>query len=108
MGFFSNLFSNPDTLPLLSDDEISMIVLFFERGWANETRRVFGMNGGLNDIANYYDDRSIVKGLKKRFLTADEMEVVIKLLEADMSYRGEDEDQKQIISKLKKCKAKLG
>lgn len=104
MGFFSDLFKKPDTLPLLTDDEIRMLASFFEKGWAAETRRWAGMPQSGMDA---FDDVSIAKGVKKRALTIDDMTKVIKLLEAHLRLNGEDPELKEIIRKLKLCKVNL-
>ena len=104
MGFFSDLFKSPNTLPLLTDDEIRMVASFFEKGWAGETRRWGGLPQSGMDA---FDDVSIAKGVKKRSLTTEDMTKVITLLETYLRLNGDDPELKEIIRKLKLCRNRM-
>ena len=104
MGFFTDLFKAPDTLPLLTDDEIRMLASFFEKGWAGETRRWGGLPQSGMDA---FDDISIAKGVKKRSLTAEDMAKAIKLLETHLRLNGDDPELKEIIRKLRLCRGRM-
>lgn len=104
MGFFSDLFKTPNTIPILTDDEIRALASFYEKGWASQTRRWAGMPQSGMDA---FDDASIAKGVKKRSLTIDDMTKTISLLEAYLRLNGDDPELKQIIRKLRQCKAQM-
>ena len=101
MGFFKDLFKAPETLTLLTDDEIQTLASFFRKGWAVETRRWGGLPQSDMDA---FDDVSIAKGVAKRSLTAEDMAKVIKLLETYLQLNGDDPELKEIIRKLRLCR----
>ena len=101
MGFFSSLFKSLNTIPLLDDSELRAVSSFYENGWARRIRNQMITNNE-SVIANI-NEHSLIRGLKKRLLSEDEIRDVIVTLEKDMKLHEEDPDEKQIIRKLRAC-----
>ena len=100
MGLFSNLFKSPNTIPLLNESELNMVLSFYENGWARNIQRQMGINDSAFSSIN---EHTLIRGLKKRCLTPDEIRSVICVLKKDMKQNGGDPDEKEIIRKLKAC-----
>ena len=104
MGLLSKFFPPVSDLSCLTGEEISRLRTFFDRGWASETRR---LTGNSNDIFDEIIDQNIVRGLKKHALSKEELDRVIALLKADIDLRGDDEEEKEILRKLRRCRDEL-
>ena len=96
MGFFSRFLPHQIDVSILSEDEIARLIGFFENGWAREVRRRTGSDGPLD--ATF--DRSIVKGLKRGWLSEEEIDYAVALLKADMDLNGESSEAYAIIRQL--------
>ena len=96
------LFSKPkyyDLSPLLSEEEIGFLILFFRNGWAEQARRRMG----TQSLFSAKLDKEIIKSLQRKSLLKDEMEMVLAILENDLSCHPDDKDERIIIKKLRSC-----
>ena len=91
-------------LSILSDNEIQSIVSFYQNGWPQEVRRQSGIPESAMDVIT---DKSILKGLPRRWLTKEEVGSIVTILEADMRLHGDDPNEKEIVRKLKVCKVEM-
>ena len=98
MGLFSAFKQNLYDITNLDREEADSLISFFSNGWAAAACQ----RGGIP-----YDPimtHGIVKGLRKGVLTEDELTVLIAVLEADIRQNGGDDEEREIVLKLKQCR----
>ena len=102
MGLFSKNRKSENTIPLLDDGDVGAVLAFYENGWARKTRLQMGATRML--AAN---EKALIRDLKKRSLSEDEIRTVIGILTVDMKLHGDDPDEKEIVRKLRLCLKEL-